>query len=251
MPSNHQPEIRNLEGTVIGITGAASGIGLAATHQALAAGAQVIAQDINEAALAELNESVTGDLITVSGDIADPGTAQAMIGSAIANFDRLDSMVMCAGIGLFGGIADHSSEEISRMIRVNFDGTVWSVQSAVHQFRVQGDGGDLVFVASVAGMGIGGGTEAVYAATKGAQLNLAAAIDKELRGEGIRASVIAPAAVNTYFAAATGRFGDTPPEDGPFMQPADIAAAIITVLRQPRRMRTAEWTMWSLAEPRG
>jgi hypothetical protein len=35
------------------------------------------------------------------------------------------------------------------------------------------------------------------------------------------------------------------------MQPADIAAAIITVLCQPRRMRTAEWTMWSLAEPRG
>lgn len=251
MPSDHQPEIRTLEGTAIGITGAASGIGLAATHQALAVGARVIAQDINEAALAELYEGVAGDLITVSGDIADPGTAQAMIGSAIANFDRLDSMVMCAGIGLFGGIADHAPAELSRMIRVNLDGTVWSVQSAVRQFRVQGDGGDLVFVASIAGMGIGGGTEAVYAATKGAQLNLAAAIDKELRGEGIRASVIAPAAVNTHFAAATGRFGEAPPEEGPFMQPADIASAIITVLRQPRRMRTAEWTMWSLAEPRG
>ena len=92
------------------------------------------------------------------------------------------------------------------------------------------------------------GKEAVYAATKGAQINLGTALDRELRREGIRTTVIAPAGVNTPFAAADGRFGDGDPADGPFMQPADIGAAVVHALRQPRRMRTELWTMWSLAE---
>ena len=52
--------------------------------------------------------------------------------------------------------------------------------------------------------------------------------------------------MNTHFAAATGRFGDSPPEEGDFLEPADIADAIVTALRQPRRLRTA---LWSTVEP--
>ena len=103
-------------------------------------------------------------------------------------------------------------------------------------------------IGSVAGLLIGGGKEAVYAATKGAQINLGTAMDRELRGEGIRTTVLAPAGVNTGFAAADGRFGDGDPEHGPFMEPSDIAGAVLYTLSQPRRMRTELWTMWSLAE---
>ncbi len=113
---------------------------------------------------------------------------------------------------------------------------------------LQGDGGDIVVIGSVAGLLIGGGKEAVYAATKGAQINLGTAMDRELRGEGIRTTVVAPAGVNTSFAAADGRFGDGDPEHGPFMEPADIAGAVLYTLSQPRRMRTELWTMWSLSE---
>jgi NAD(P)-dependent dehydrogenase (short-subunit alcohol dehydrogenase family) len=95
---------------------------------------------------------------------------------------------------------------------------------------------------------VGGGKEAVYAATKGAQINLGFSLDRELRAEGIRTTVIAPAGVNTPFAAADGRFGDLAPENGPFMETGDIAGAILYTLTQPRRMRTELWTMWSLAE---
>jgi len=64
----------------------------------------------------------------------------------------------------------------------------------------------------------------------------------------IRTTVIAPAGVNTPFAAGDGRFGDRPPSEGPFMDPGDIAGAALYTLGQPRRMRTELWTMWSLAE---
>jgi NAD(P)-dependent dehydrogenase (short-subunit alcohol dehydrogenase family) len=66
-----------------------------------------------------------------------------------------------AGIGLHGGIEDSSDDDLTRMIEVNFSGTVWSVRAAVPQLRRQGDGGDLVLVSSVAGPR-GGADEAVY-----------------------------------------------------------------------------------------
>jgi NAD(P)-dependent dehydrogenase (short-subunit alcohol dehydrogenase family) len=134
------------------------------------------------------------------------------------------------------------------MIDVNLKGTIWLSRAAVRQFRAQGDGGDIVIIGSVAGLLIGGGKEAVYAATKGAQINLGTAMDRELRSEGIRTTVIAPAAVNTPFAAADGRFHGGDPAEGPFMDPADIGRAVVYTLTQPRRMRTELWTMWSLAE---
>jgi NAD(P)-dependent dehydrogenase (short-subunit alcohol dehydrogenase family) len=133
-------------------------------------------------------------------------------------------------------------------VEVNVLGSVWLARAAVKQFRAQGDGGDIVIMGSVAGLLIGGGKEAVYAATKGAQINLGYSLDRELRSEGIRTTVIAPAGVNTPFAAGDGRFGDLEPEDGPFMQTGDVAGAIIYTLTQPRRMRTELWTMWSLSE---
>ena len=124
------------------------------------------------------------------------------------------------------------------MIYANLKGTIWLARAAVRQYRLQGGGGDIVVIGSVAGLLIGGGKEAVYAATKGAQINLGTAMDRELRGEGIRTTVIAPAGVNTPFAAADGRFGEGDPASGPFMEPADIAGAAIYTLAQPRRMRT-------------
>jgi NAD(P)-dependent dehydrogenase (short-subunit alcohol dehydrogenase family) len=143
---------------------------------------------------------------------------------------------------------DYSAEQVRLMVEVNLLGSVWLARAAVPQFRLQGDGGDIVIIGSVAGQLIGGGKEAVYAATKGAQINLGFALDRELRSEGIRTTVIAPAGVNTPFAAGDGRFGDGDPANGPFMEPGDIAGAIVYTLSQPRRMRTELWSMWSLAE---
>ncbi|MGH3645155.1 MAG: SDR family oxidoreductase, partial [Mycobacterium sp.] len=146
---------------------------------------------------------------------------------------------------------DYGEDQIRTMVSTNFLGTVWVAREAVRHFRGNGGGGDIVIVGSVAGLGPGGGNEALYAATKAAQIQFGTSLDREVRNEGIRVAVIAPAAVNTHFAAATGRFGDRAPEEGEFMTPDDIGYAILTTLRQPRRMRTSLWTMWSMAEANG
>jgi NADP-dependent 3-hydroxy acid dehydrogenase YdfG len=183
--------------------------------------------------------------------VGDPAAAAALIAAGRDAWGRIDSVVANAGVGFFGGILDVSTDQVQTMAQTNFLGTVWLAREAVRVFREQGDGGDVVVLGSVAGLGAGGGNEAVYAATKAAQIQFGTSLDREVRSEGIRVAVVAPAAVNTGFAAATGRFGDKPFEEGGFIQPSDIAYAVVTTLRQPRRIRTALWTVWSLAEANG
>ena len=240
---------RSLQDTVVVVTGAGGGIGGATARLALEAGARVVAGDIREDAVRPLLDEFGADrVVLATGDVRLEETGDALVAAGVEAFGRVDSVVANAGIGFYGGLLDVDTEQIGLMIDVNLKGTIWLARAAVRQFRIQGDGGDIVIIGSVAGLLIGGGKEAVYAATKGAQINLGTAMDRELRGEGIRTTVVAPAGVNTAFAAADGRFGDGDPEHGPFMDPSDIAGAVLYTLSQPRRMRTELWTMWSLSE---
>ncbi|MBM6403310.1 SDR family oxidoreductase [Phycicoccus sp. CSK15P-2] len=240
---------RSLTDTVVVVTGAGGGIGGATVRLALEAGARVVAGDLREDAVRPLVEGHGPDrVVAVGGDIRQEATADALVAAGVEAFGRVDSVVANAGVGFYGGILDYTADDIDLMVDVNVKGTVWLVRAAVRQYRAQGDGGDVVILGSVAGLLIGGGQEAVYAASKAAQVNLGYALDRELRDEGIRTTVIAPAGVNTPFAAADGRFGDGDPWSGPFMDPADVAGAVLHTLGQPRRMRTELWTMWSLSE---
>lgn len=240
---------RSLTDTVIVVTGAGGGIGGATARLALEAGAKVVIGDLREDALLPLQAEFGADRVAiVGGDVRLEATGDALVAAGVSAFGRVDSVVANAGIGFYGGVLDMSADQIDLMIDVNLKGTIWLARAAVKQFRVQGDGGDIVIMGSVAGMYIGGGKEAVYAASKAAQINFGTALDREVRDEGIRTMVMCPAGVNTPFAAADGRFGDTDPAHGPFMDPADLAGAVMYVLQQPRRMRTEMWSMWSLAE---
>ncbi len=240
---------RDLTGTVIAVTGAGGMIGAAIARLALESGARVVLGDVKESGLLALREEWGPDRVAyATGDIGQEPTSEALLQAGATAFGRIDSVVANAGVGFFGGLDDHTAEQVRQMLEVNVLGSIWLARAAVRRFRAQGDGGDIVIMGSVAGLLIGGGAEAVYAATKAAQVNLGYALDRELRQEGIRTTVIAPAGVNTPFAAGDGRFGDVDPSQGPFLEPADVAGAVVYTLTQPRRMRTELWTMWSLAE---
>lgn len=239
-------ETRSLAGTVIAVTGASSGIGRATARAAVLAGANVAIAARRKERLDELSAELGEDrVVAVPGDVRSPADNRLLVEAALDRFGRLDSLVACAGVGAYGGILDHSDEYLAEMIDINFTGTVWSIRAAVPAM-LAGGGGDVVVVSSVAGLR-GGANEAVYAATKFAQVGLAGAIDRELRERGIRVSTICPAAVHTEFAMGTGRTeGDAWLDD--VMRAEDVAAAILTVLAQPRRMRTQTWSLWSMVE---
>lgn len=190
-------DTRDLTDTVIAITGASSGIGAATATSLLEAGARVAVQARRRDRLDKLTSAFGAEkVLVVAGDVQEPASASGLVVCAVEHFGRLDSFVVNAGIGIYGGILDASDEDLRRMMRTNFEGTVWAVRAAVTQFRhAPAAGGDIVIVASVAGLR-GGEDEAVYAATKFAQVGLAGALDREVRAEGIRVSTICPAGVH-------------------------------------------------------
>jgi NADP-dependent 3-hydroxy acid dehydrogenase YdfG len=239
-------ESRDLSGTVVVVTGASSGIGRATARLLVEAGAKVALGARRKERLDELVAELGADnAIAVPGDVSRAEDNRALVAAAVQVFGKVDSLVANAGIGIYGGILDQTDEQLAEMINTNFTGTVWSVRAALPAMLAAG-GGDVVIVSSVAGLR-GGPDEAVYAGTKFAQVGLAGAIDREVRERGVRVTTIAPAGVHTEFAIGHGRTEGDPMLDG-YLRPEDVAGAVVTVLRQPRRMRTQLWSMWSMAQ---
>jgi NADP-dependent 3-hydroxy acid dehydrogenase YdfG len=239
--------VRDLTGTVVAITGATAGIGAAAANQLVEAGAKVVLGGRREERLDEAVARLGAEnAIGVTMDVRSPADCARLVEAAVSTFGRLDTIVPNAGIGLYGDILDHSDAEVERMMHTNYDGTVWAIRAAVPAMLQTAGGGDIVIVSSVAGLR-GGGDEAVYAGTKFAQVGLAGALDRELRAKGIRVTAVCPAGTATEFAIGTGRV-DNDPRFAEWLTADDVAHAIVTVLQQPRSVRTTLWAMWGMGQ---
>jgi len=237
---------RDLTGTVVAITGATSGIGRETARQLVAEGARVALGGRRFDRLGSLVEELGhGNAVAVVMDVRTPADNARLVATAVDRWGRLDSVVANAGIGLYGGILDQSDEQLITMMDTNFAGTVWTVRAALPAMLESG-GGDVVIVSSVAGFR-GGPDEAVYAGTKHAQVGLAGSMDRELREHGIRVTLICPAGTATEFAVGAGRTEDDE-RRADWLAPEDVAAAVVATLRQPRTMRTAIWTLWSMGQ---
>ncbi len=237
--------MRDLSGTVTAITGASAGIG-AATARALAAeGGNVVLGARRVERMQELADELGDRALVVEMDVRNPGDSERLVAEAVARFGKIDALVANAGIGAYGGIMDLTDEQLAVMMDTNVAGTVWPIRAAVPRFLDAGEG-DIVIVASVAGLR-GAGDEAVYAATKFAQVGLAGGLDRELREKGIRVSTICPGGTATEFAMGAGRTPDMPGL-ADMLRAEDVAEAVVTALRQPRSMRTLVWSLRSMQE---
>ena len=237
--------MRDLTGQVVAITGASAGIGAASARALAAEGAKVVLGarrvDRLNAMVADLN----GAALAVEMDVRDPEASHRLVAAALSEYGGLDALVANAGIGAYGGIMDLTDDKLAEMMDINVAGTVWPIRAAVPHFLEKGEG-DIVIVASVAGLR-GAGDEAVYAATKFAQVGLAGGLDRELRDKNIRVATICPGGTATEFAMGAGRTPDMPGLDD-MMRPENIADAVVTVLSQPKSMRTLIWSMRSIQE---
>ena len=237
--------MEDLNGRVVAITGATAGIGAATARALVAEGASVVLGARRVERLAQMVADLGDRAAAVEMDVRDPDASRRLVGEAISRYGKLDAVVANAGIGAYGGIMDLTDEQLSDMMDTNVAGTVWPIRAAVPHFLEAGEG-DIVIVASVAGLR-GAGDEAVYAATKFAQVGLAGGLDRELRGKNIRVSTICPGGTATEFAMGAGRTPDMPGLAN-MLRAEDVAEAVLTVLRQPKTMRTLVWSMRSIHE---
>ena len=237
--------MNDISGKVVAITGATSGIGAAAARALGGEGASVVLAGRRRERLDALTAESGDRAVGVEMDVRDPEGSRRLVETALNRFGRLDALVASAGIGAYGGIMDLSDEKLQEMMDTNVAGTVWPIRAVVPHFLASG-GGDIVIVASVAGLR-GAHDEAVYAGTKFAQVGLAGGLDRELREKNIRVSTICPGGVATEFAMGAGRTADMPGL-ARMLRAEDVAAAIVTVLKQPPSMRTLIWSMRSIHE---
>ncbi len=132
------------------------------------------------------------------------------------------------------------------MIDVNVKGALYAMRAALPHLIASGEA-DLVTLASEAGRR-GLPLEAVYCASKFAQIGLTRALDHELREKGVRCTNVAPGGVATDFAMGHGRTPDMPELEG-MMSPEDVAETVVFVLTRPRNHRILEVAFRPVSEP--
>src|ERR1019366_7616154 len=119
-------EARELPGTVVAVTGASAGIGAATARLLLEAGAKVAVQARRRERLDALVDKFGADnVLVVTGDVQNPDSATELVSQTVNRFGRLDSIVVNAGIGMYGGILEATDNDLTTMMRTNVEGTVW------------------------------------------------------------------------------------------------------------------------------
>jgi NADP-dependent 3-hydroxy acid dehydrogenase YdfG len=214
------------------VTGASRGIG-AATARALHASGV----DLGLASRSGDDLGLPG-VMAAEVDVRDPGSLAGLARATAERFGGLDILIINAGVGSYGPFLDLPDDELEDMIDVNVKGAIYSVRAALPYLLEAEGGADIVTVASEAGRR-GLPNEAVYCASKFAQIGLTRALDHELRERGVRCTNVAPGGVATDFAIGRGRTEDMP-ELAHMMSPEDVADVVLFVLSRPRNHRILE-----------
>lgn len=237
-----------LSGTVAIVTGASAGIGAAVARSLAAEGASLVLtarrQERLEALASELQGSGT-QVWVVPGDAREEETAQRAVETATRSGGRLDILVNNAGTGNYKNLVDTSAAEYDDMMDTNMRSTFVFTRHAVPVMQAQGSG-TLLMISSMAGL-YGFAGEAVYCATKFAQVGFAQALDRELRPQGIKVGVICPGGVKTEFALGRGRTEESVAASG-MLEPEDVAGAVLLACTQSANSRIIEIQMRTMAE---
>jgi NADP-dependent 3-hydroxy acid dehydrogenase YdfG len=220
-----------LEGKAALVTGASRGIGRAVAQLLAAAGVGL--------GLASRSGDDLGldNVVARPCDVRKPADLEAIVGETVDRFGRLDILVANAGVGAYGPFLELSPEHLEEMIDVNVKGTLYAVRAALPHLLESGEA-DLVTIASEAGRR-GLPLEAVYCASKFAQVGFTRAMDHELRERGVRCTNICPGGVATDFAMGRGRTSEMPELTG-MMSAEDVAEVVLFALTRPRTHRILE-----------
>jgi 3-oxoacyl-[acyl-carrier protein] reductase len=230
----------SLEGKVALVTGASRGIGAAVAHSLAAQGVRL--------GLASRSGDDLGieDAVAASCDVRRPGDLEEIASATAERFGGIDILVANAGVGAYGAFLDLPPDQLEEMIDINVKGTLYAVRATL-PFLLESDAADIVTLASEAGRR-GLPFEAVYCASKFAQVGFTRALDHELREQGVRCTNVCPGGVATDFAMGRGRTPDMPELEG-MMSSEDVAEVVLFVLTRPRNHRILETAFRPVSEP--
>jgi NADP-dependent 3-hydroxy acid dehydrogenase YdfG len=230
------------------ITGASAGIGKASALALAQEGAYMVLTARRKDRLEEVANSVLqagGKAVFLVGDATQEETAQHCVELAIQKFGALDILINNVGVGNYKNLIDTSAAEYDELMDSNVRSTFLFTRYAVPVMIKKGSG-TILMISSMAGK-YGFPGEAVYCATKFAQVGFAQALDKELRPHGIKVGVICPGGVKTEFALKKGRTEKSVAESG-MLEAEDVASAVLLACTQSNQSRIIEIQMRTMKE---
>ena len=241
-----------IEGQVVAITGASSGIGKATALELARLGAKLVLGARHEGALVQVAEQIRlagGEVVYRSTDVSKRQDLIALVRFAQENFGRLDVLFSNAGAMPIGPFDELAVEDWETMVDVNIKGVLYGIAAALPVFREQGSGHFIHTASTAARKTVP--NQVVYSATKAAVLALSDGLRQELAGQ-MRVSTILPGFTDTAFSehvkspelkAQMQKAGEKFA-----MSPEAVAKAIAYILQQPEEVNIGEVTLRSKAQ---
>jgi NAD(P)-dependent dehydrogenase (short-subunit alcohol dehydrogenase family) len=186
------------------VTGAGHGIGRAIALALAGAGAQVAVADVDAGAA-----KTTADAVAALGarslaldiDVGDLAAIDRMVGQVLAAFGQIDVLVNNAGVTRRADIMDLTEQDWDRIMRVNAKGVFFCLQRVAREM-IPRRRGSIINVASIAGKGYAGTSNAIYAASKGSVISLTRTAAQQLARHDINVNAICPGVTVTALSEA-------------------------------------------------
>jgi serine 3-dehydrogenase (NADP+) len=233
--------LNSLNGQVVVIVGASSGIGRAAAVLFARDGAKVVAAARRADRLQALKQDLAREQreITVRpGDASKPGDMQELAQDALSQFGRIDVLVFATGTNIRDRAMNRLTPELwSSVVDVNLNGAFYATHAVLPSMRSAG-AGHLIYISSISGV-ITDVSGAAYQASKRGMIGMAHAIRLEEKQNNIRTSVICPGLVDTELLEQRPVKPD-PETLAKALQPEDVAETILYVAKLPPRAAIPE-----------
>ena len=229
----------DLDGAVVVITGASSGIGRATAHRFAAEHARLVlaaraAAPLDEVA-AECRDAGAPSVLTVPLDVVDAAAHERLVARAVTAFGRVDVWVNNAAVMSYGTVEKTPVEIQQRIVEVNLLGVMWGTRAVLPVFRRQGRG-VLINVSSLYGK-VATPYVSGYAASKFGILGFTQTVRQEMHdAPGVAVCAVLPGSMDTpIFQHAANYLGRAVKPVPPVSSPARVARAIVDLARRPRR----------------
>ena len=167
------------------ITGASQGIGAGLVRGFLDLGYRVVANSRS------IEPDASADVLAVAGDITDPAVADRVVGGAVAEFGRVDTLVNNAGVFVPRPFTEYTEDDFARVVALNLGGFFHVTQRAIRQMLAQG-GGHVVNLTTLVGQRVKEVPSALASLTKGGLDAVTRSLAIEYADKGIRVNAVAP-----------------------------------------------------------
>jgi NAD(P)-dependent dehydrogenase (short-subunit alcohol dehydrogenase family) len=173
------------------VTGGSQGIGAGLVAAYRERGWAVVANALS------IEPSDDPGVLGIEGDVADPATADRIIGGALERFGRVDTLINNAGVFISKPFTDYSADDYALMVAVNLTGFFWVTRRAVLQMLKQGSGHIVNVSATVAEVANSAEPAVLPALTKGGITSATRSLAIEYASRGIRVNAVSPANIQT------------------------------------------------------